>query len=90
MAQSLIHSVRASKEAVGLLFEQAGTSGVYRGRTLERCYRDIATAAQHTLVVETSYDTIGQYYLTKDLPDGPQVGPGVVMPAAEPQPSGEG
>lgn len=89
MAQSLIHSVRSSKEAVGLLFEQAGTSGVYRGRTLERCYRDIATAAQHTLVVETSYDTIGQYYLTKDLPDGPQVGPGVVMPAVEAQPAGE-
>jgi indole-3-acetate monooxygenase len=86
MAQSLIHSARAAKEAVDLLFEQAGTSGVYRGRTLERCYRDIATAAQHTLVVETSYDTIGQYYLTRDLPGGPQVGPGVVMPAAEGRP----
>jgi hypothetical protein len=86
MAQSLIHSARSAKGAVDLLFEQAGTSGVYRGRTLERCYRDIATAAQHTLVVETSYDTIGQYYLTRDLPGGPQVGPGVVMPAAEGRP----
>lgn len=85
MAQSLIHSARSAREAVDLVFEQAGTSGVYRGRTLERCYRDIATAAQHTLVVETSYDTIGQYYLTKDLEGGAQVGPGVVMPAAEPR-----
>lgn len=85
MAQSLIHSARSAKEAVGMLFEQSGTSGVYRGRALERCYRDIATAAQHTLVVETSYDSIGQYYLTRDLPGGPQVGPGVVMPTQQRQ-----
>jgi hypothetical protein len=43
-------------------------------------------AAQHTLVVETSYDTIGQHYLTRNLLGGPQVGPGVVMPAAEGRP----
>ncbi|HXM55901.1 MAG TPA: acyl-CoA dehydrogenase family protein [Candidatus Dormibacteraeota bacterium] len=75
MAQSMIHSARAAKEAVDLVFEAAGSSGVYRGQTLERCYRDIATAAQHTLMVETSYESIGQYYLTRGLPDGPRIDP---------------
>jgi alkylation response protein AidB-like acyl-CoA dehydrogenase len=73
MAQSMILSAHSAKEAVGLLFEQAGTSAVIRGTTLERCYRDIATAAQHTLVVETRYETIGEYYLTRSLPGGPQI-----------------
>src|SRR5262249_30473524 len=50
MAQSMILSAQWAKEAVGLLFEQAGTSAVVRGTPLERCYRDIVTAAQHTLV----------------------------------------
>jgi indole-3-acetate monooxygenase len=73
MAQAMIHSARAVKEAVGLLLECAGSSGVHRGRDLERCHRDIATAAQHTLMLETSYETIGQYYLTRSLPGGPQI-----------------
>jgi alkylation response protein AidB-like acyl-CoA dehydrogenase len=82
MAQAMIHSARAAREAVELVFERAGSSGVHRGQELERCYRDIATAAQHTLVVETSYDTIGQYYLTKDEPGGPTIERGftVIMP----------
>ena len=79
----MIHSARAAKEAVDLLFERAGTSGVHRGQALERCYRDIATAAQHTLVVETSYETIGQYYLTRGLPGGPRIdlASTVIMPS---------
>jgi indole-3-acetate monooxygenase len=72
MAQALILSVQSAKEAVGILFDQAGTSAVVRGTPLERCFRDIATAAQHTLVVETSYETIGEYYLTRTLPEGPR------------------
>lgn len=73
MAQSMIHCARAAKEAVELLFERAGTSAVHRGQALERCYRDIVTAGQHTLVLETSYETIGQYYLTRGLPGGPRI-----------------
>ncbi|TMC01563.1 MAG: hypothetical protein E6J41_32750 [Chloroflexi bacterium] len=73
MAQSMIHCARAAKEAVELLFERAGTSAVHRGQPLERCYRDIVTAAQHSLVTEASYETIGQYYLTRGLPGGPRI-----------------
>ena len=73
MAQALVHSVQTAREAVGLVFECAGSSGVHRGQALERCYRDIATAAQHTLVLQTSYETIGQYYLTRGEPGGPRI-----------------
>jgi alkylation response protein AidB-like acyl-CoA dehydrogenase len=65
MSQAMIHAVQTAREAVRLLFECAGTSAVRRGQALERCYRDLSTAAQHTLVVETSYETIGDYYLTR-------------------------
>lgn len=90
LAQSMIYSAHAAKEAVDLVFEAAGTSGVFRGSPIERCYRDIATAAQHTLVVETSYEGIGDYYLTRSLPDGPIIEPAynVIMPSS-PGPSQE-
>jgi alkylation response protein AidB-like acyl-CoA dehydrogenase len=71
MQQAIIFATRASKEAVGFVFDAAGTSAVFRGRELERCYRDIATACQHTVVVETSYETVGQYYLSKGQEGAP-------------------
>jgi alkylation response protein AidB-like acyl-CoA dehydrogenase len=86
MAQSMILSAQWAKEAVGLLFEQAGTSAVIRGRPLERCYRDIVTAAQHTLVVDTSYETIGEYYLTRSLPEGPRIDTSITVMLGPPPP----
>jgi alkylation response protein AidB-like acyl-CoA dehydrogenase len=80
MMQAIIYAVRASKEAVELVFEQAGTSAVFRGRSLERCFRDIATAAQHTLTVETSYESIGQYYLSQGGPESAGVSPSFAAP----------
>jgi alkylation response protein AidB-like acyl-CoA dehydrogenase len=89
LAQSMINAAHAAKEAVDLVFEAAGTSGVFRGGPIERCYRDIATAAQHTLVVETSYEAIGDYYLTRSLPEGPKIDAAynVIMPSS-PGPAG--
>jgi indole-3-acetate monooxygenase len=73
MAQAMIHSARSAREAVELVFDCAGASAVHRGGALERCFRDIATAGQHTLMLETSYESIGQYYLTRGLPGGPRI-----------------
>jgi alkylation response protein AidB-like acyl-CoA dehydrogenase len=87
MAQSMILTAQWCKEAVGYLFEQAGTSAVIRGTPLERCYRDIVTAAQHTLVVETSYETIGEYYLTRSLPQGPQIDSSISIMLGPPPPA---
>jgi alkylation response protein AidB-like acyl-CoA dehydrogenase len=73
LAQALTYSVRNAKEAVNLIFEQAGTSAVFRGHPLEICLRDVITAAQHTLVSEPAYDTVGQYLITRGWPGGPQI-----------------
>jgi indole-3-acetate monooxygenase len=73
MGESMVFAVRSSKEAVDLVYEAAGASSVYHGTTLERCFRDIHTAAQHIIVTENRYDSIGQYYLTKDQPEGPRI-----------------
>jgi indole-3-acetate monooxygenase len=73
MSQAITFAVRSGKKAVDTVCEQAGTSSVFRGRPLERIYRDMTTAAQHALVSENAFDTVGQYYLTRDLPGGPQI-----------------
>jgi alkylation response protein AidB-like acyl-CoA dehydrogenase len=73
MTQSLTLAARHAKEAVELVYEQASTSVVFSGHPLDICMRDIITAAQHIVVLETSYDTVGQYLITRDWPDGPQI-----------------
>lgn len=41
------HAVAAAVQAVDIAFVLAGSSGVYRTQPLERCFRDIHTAATH-------------------------------------------
>jgi alkylation response protein AidB-like acyl-CoA dehydrogenase len=73
LREANIFTVRSAKEAVGLVFDMAGSSAVYRGRPVEKAFRDISTAANHTNYVETAYAAIGSYYLTRDQPDGPDI-----------------
>jgi len=73
LREANIFAVRAAKEAVGLIFEMAGSSGVYRGRPIEKAFRDINTAANHTNYVETAYTAIGSYFLTRGRAGGPEI-----------------
>jgi indole-3-acetate monooxygenase len=73
LREANIFAVRAAKEAVGLIFEMAGSSAVYRGRPIEQAFRDINTAANHTNYADTAYAAIGSYFLTRDSEDGPQI-----------------
>jgi alkylation response protein AidB-like acyl-CoA dehydrogenase len=73
LREANIFTVRAAKEAVGLVFEMAGSSAVYRGRPIERAFRDINTAANHTNYVESAYTAVGSYYLTRDRDGGPEI-----------------
>ena len=73
LRQANIFTVRAAKEAVGLIFEMAGSSAVYRSRPIERAFRDINTAANHTNYVDTAYTAIGSYFLTRDRDGGPEI-----------------
>jgi alkylation response protein AidB-like acyl-CoA dehydrogenase len=73
LREANIFAVRAAKEAVGLIFEMAGSSAVYRGRPIEKAFRDINTAANHTNYVDTAYTAIGAYFLTRDREGGPEI-----------------
>jgi alkylation response protein AidB-like acyl-CoA dehydrogenase len=73
LRQANLFSVRAAKEAVGLVFEMAGSSAVYRRRPIEQAFRDINTAANHTNYVDTAYTAIGSYFLTRDRSGGPEI-----------------
>jgi indole-3-acetate monooxygenase len=73
LREANIFAVRAAKEAVGLIFDMAGSGAVYRGRPIERAFRDISTAANHTNYMEAAYTAIGSYFLTRDRENGPDI-----------------
>jgi Acyl-CoA dehydrogenase, C-terminal domain len=55
-------------QAVELLFAAAGASAIYAGFGLERCLRDVRTAAQHICVTPTNFEIAGQ--LVTDVVEG--------------------
>jgi alkylation response protein AidB-like acyl-CoA dehydrogenase len=73
LREANIFAVRSAKEAVGLVFDMAGSSAVYRGRAIEQAFRDINTAANHTNYVDTAYAAIGSYFLTRDRAGGQEI-----------------
>jgi indole-3-acetate monooxygenase len=73
LREANVFTVRSAKEAVGLIFEMAGSSAVYRGRAIEQAFRDINTAANHTNYMDTAYAAIGSYFLTRDGAGGPEI-----------------
>lgn len=68
-----VHVVSEARQVVELIFKEIGAVGTVKGLRMERIFRDMMTASQHAIVVEASYDRAGQYWLTKDLDDGPQL-----------------
>jgi alkylation response protein AidB-like acyl-CoA dehydrogenase len=60
------YAVTASARAVDLMYSAAGGSAVYATHPLDRIFRDIHTATQHSLVAEHTYETIGQVLLHPD------------------------
>jgi indole-3-acetate monooxygenase len=73
LREANIFTVRTAKEAVGLIFDMAGSSAVYRGRPIEQAFRDISTAANHTNYMDTAYAAVGSYFLTRDREGGPEI-----------------
>jgi indole-3-acetate monooxygenase len=54
-------------QAVELLFAAAGASAIYASFGLERCLRDVRTAAQHICVTPTNFEIAGQLALGLDI-----------------------
>jgi hypothetical protein len=61
----------AATQAVDLMFTAGGSASVYASTGLERCMRDIRTAAQHVVVVPSNYEMVGQALLDFDMRSTP-------------------
>jgi len=60
------HAATASGRAVDLVHDVAGTSAVFRGNPIERCFRDIHTALAHVMVGPLVYAAAGRAELGHD------------------------
>lgn len=63
---ALTHAAVSAKDAVGLVYEAMGTTGVYRRSALDRHLRDVTTMAQHILCQTKTYGAAGRRYLGLD------------------------
>ena len=59
-------AVENSVAAADILYRLAGTSSIYQSSALERCWRDIHTAAQHMQVQDTRWEAPGRVLLGLD------------------------
>jgi alkylation response protein AidB-like acyl-CoA dehydrogenase len=68
LAQAETYACRAAKQAASTIFDLAGADAIVRGSKIERSFRDANTGGQHTLTIPTSYERMGQYYVTRANP----------------------
>jgi alkylation response protein AidB-like acyl-CoA dehydrogenase len=59
-------AVENSVAAVDLLYRLAGTTAIFQSSPLERCWRDVHTAAQHMQVQDGRWETAGRVLLGLD------------------------
>jgi indole-3-acetate monooxygenase len=57
------YTFQSCKDAVGLVYETLGTTGVYRRSPLDRHLRDVTTMAQHVLCQTKTYGACGRTLL---------------------------
>lgn len=60
---AMTHAVSSAVSAVELMYQVAGTSGIYTRSPLERHFRDVQVLRHHAFGAETRYETVGQVYL---------------------------
>ena len=64
-ADILLAATKASESSVRVVERMhtlAGTTGIYSGNPIERCFRDIQVARQHRFYTEGRYETFGRMY----------------------------
>ncbi len=64
-ADFLLAATNASESSVRVverMHSLAGTTGIYSGNPIERCFRDIQVARQHRFYTESRYETFGRMY----------------------------
>ncbi len=59
-------AVEQSAAATDLAYRLAGSSSIFQSSPLERCWRDIHTAAQHMQVQDGRWETAGRVLMGLD------------------------
>jgi alkylation response protein AidB-like acyl-CoA dehydrogenase len=73
LVQATLHAVHVAKQVSTTIFDIAGADSLFPDRGIERRFRDVQTAGQHTLFTEHNFAPLGLYYLTRDRPGGPEM-----------------
>jgi len=60
---AMTNAVQSSAKAVELMYNAAGTTGIYTRSPLERHFRDMEVLKQHGFASENRWETAGQVYL---------------------------
>jgi alkylation response protein AidB-like acyl-CoA dehydrogenase len=55
-------TAESTVQVVERMHTLAGTSGIYSGNAIERCFRDIQVVRQHRFYTESRYETFGRMY----------------------------
>lgn len=63
---AITNASTASRQAVQLLYDQAGTSAIYRNSFLDQALRDVTTAGQHLVFSARNYVPVGRRLLGLD------------------------
>lgn len=63
---SCVNAARSAARAVDLVFSVSGSSAIQASSPIERCWRDIHTAATHATVAEVNFETTGQVLFGQD------------------------
>ena len=59
-------------DVVDRAFRAAGGGALYQSSVLQRCFRDLHAGAQHVMVSDSTYESLGQFRL--GLPDAKPMG----------------
>jgi alkylation response protein AidB-like acyl-CoA dehydrogenase len=57
------HAAENAAMAVDLMFNTAGTAGIFTSSRLERCFRDVHVVTQHINVAPSNIEMVGQHLL---------------------------
>jgi alkylation response protein AidB-like acyl-CoA dehydrogenase len=66
MRMASVLAVQQCVEATDLLYRFAGSTAIFQSSPIERCWRDIHTAAQHLQVHEGRWEAVGRVLLDLD------------------------
>jgi indole-3-acetate monooxygenase len=58
-----VHAAQVSIDAVDLCFKAGGSTSIYRGSLLQRAFRDVHVATQHSVLAYSGYETAGRVLL---------------------------